>query len=283
VVRHFRNHELRFPTRELRGPNKGELRWQRLTSGRVSIVLHNPLYAGAYVYGRTDLKLEPCRGQIHPTKKRVRRRDPADWDVLIRDAHPGYISWESFPRFIGDQYLRNQQRLEDNCTNQGKNRGAARDGAALLQGIVICGKCGRRMSPRYQNNTHYYRCHAAQEQYGEPLCQYIRGEDVDAEVAALLMDAMNPAQLRISLQALEQVEAHSKQIEQHWQLRIERAEYEADLARRRYVAVEPDCTASPKGKTAWWHATWSETGTKSWLLLLSWNATLRLHRALPSW
>jgi len=232
VVRHFREHDLCFPTRELRGPDKGELHWQRLTPGRVSNVLHNPLYAGAYVYGRTELKLEPRPGKIRPVEKRVRRKNPKDWDVLIRDAHPGYISWE--------QYLRNQQRLEDNCTNRRKNRGAARDGAALLQGIVICGKCGRRMSPRYRDNTHYYRCQLAYQEYGGSLCQFIRGEEVDTRVAALLLDAMNPAQLSISLQALEQVEAHTKQIEQHWKLRIERAAYEADLARRHYMVVDPE-------------------------------------------
>jgi DNA invertase Pin-like site-specific DNA recombinase len=232
VVRHFRRHELRFPTRELRGPHKGELRWRPLTPGRVSTVLHNPLYAGAYVYGRTELRLEPRPGQIRPAAKRVRRSNPADWDVLIQDNHPGYISW--------DQYLRNQQRLEDNCPDRRKNRGAARDGAALLQGIVICGKCGRRMTLRYRDNTYYYRCQLAYQEYGEPLCQFIRGEDVDTEITTLLLQAMTPAQLSVSLQALQQVEAHTKQIEQHWQLRLERAEYEVDLARRRYTAVEPE-------------------------------------------
>jgi hypothetical protein len=231
-MRHFRDHELRFPTREQRGPLKGELHWQRLTPKRVVSVLHNPLYAGAYVYGRTEVKLEPRPGQIRPAEKRVRRKNPADWDVLIRDAHPAYISW--------DQYLRNQQRLEDNCTDRPENRGAAREGAALLQGIVICGKCGHRMSPRYRDNTHYYRCQWANREYGEPVCQFIRGEEVDAEVSTLLLDAMTPAQLSIAMQALEQVEAHTKQIEQHWQLRIERAEYEANLARRRYAAVDPE-------------------------------------------
>jgi DNA invertase Pin-like site-specific DNA recombinase len=232
VVRHFRQHELRFPTRELRGPCKDELRWQRLTPGRVSSVLHNPLYAGAYVYGRTELQLAPRPGQIKPTQKRVRRTNPEDWDVLIREAHPGYISWE--------QYLRNQQCLEDNCSNRQESRGPAREGAALLQGIVICGKCGRRMTLRYRDNTHYYRCQLAYQEYGEPLCQFIRGDDVDTEVAVLFLEAMNPAQLSVSWQALEQVEAHTQQIEQHWRLRIERAEYEADLARRRFTAVDPE-------------------------------------------
>jgi DNA invertase Pin-like site-specific DNA recombinase len=232
VVRHFRQHKLLFPTRELRGARKGELRWQRLTPGRVSSVLHNPLYAGAYVYGRTEQQLEPRPGQIQPSKKRVRRSDPADWDVLIREAHHGYIRW--------DQYLRNQQRLEDNRTDHRESRGAAREGCALLQGIVLCGKCGRRMTLRYRDNTYYYRCQLAYQEYGEPLCQFIRGEDVDTVVTALLLEAMTPAQLSISLQALEQIEAHTQQIERHWQLRIERAKYEADLARRRYTAVDPE-------------------------------------------
>ena len=89
------------------------------------------------------------------------------------------------------------------------------------------------MTLRYHDNTHYYRCQLAYQEYGEPLCQFIRGEDVDTVVTTLLLEAMIPAQLSISLQALEQIEAHTQQIERHWQLRIERAKYEADLARRR--------------------------------------------------
>jgi DNA invertase Pin-like site-specific DNA recombinase len=232
VVRHFWENKLQFPTREQRGPRKGELRWNRLKPGRVLNMLHNPLYAGAYVYGRTERQLEPRPGKIRPVEKRVRKTNPQDWDVLILDAHPGYISW--------DQYLRNQQRLEDNRTDRRSARGATRQGAALLQGIALCGKCGRRMTLRYRDNTFFYRCQLAYQEYGEPLCQYIRGEDVDTEVVALFLEAMNPAQLSISLQALEQVETHAQQIKQQWQLRLERANYEADLARRRYTAVEPE-------------------------------------------
>lgn len=232
VERHFWENKLQFPTREQRGPRKGDLRWNRLKPGRVLNMLHNPLYAGAYVYGRTERQLEPRPGKIRPVEKRVRRPDPQDWNVLILDAHPGYISW--------DQYLRNQQRLKDNRSNRSDARDAAKQGSALLQGIAICGKCGRRMTLRYRDNTYYYRCQLAYQEYGEPLCQFIRGEEVDTTVAALFLEAMNPAQLSISLQALEQVEAHAKQIDQQWQLRLERANYEADLARRRYTSVEPE-------------------------------------------
>lgn len=232
VVRHFQKHKLRFPTRELRGPGKGEIRWKRLTPARVSSVLHNPLYAGAYVYGRTKLTYAPRPGSTHPAKKRVRHNTPQDWQVLIQESHPGYINWS--------QYLKNQARLKDNRTDKRESRGAAREGGALLQGIAICGKCGRRMSLRYRDHSHYYRCQLAAQTYGEAQCQVLRGAEVDAAIAELLLGAMTPAQLRVSLQALEQVELREKEIEKHWQLRLERAEYEVNLARRRYAAVDPE-------------------------------------------
>ena len=143
-MRYFRDHGLRFPTRQVSGADKGELSWGRLGQDRVLRVLHSPLYAGAYVYGRTKLRLERKPGKTRPAKKRAHRTNPEDWDVLLLDAHPGYISWE--------QYLRNQQQLESNRNDRRKNqRGAAREGAALLQGMAVCGVCGRRMTIRYRD------------------------------------------------------------------------------------------------------------------------------------
>ena len=235
VVKYFKEQGLRFPTRELRGPHKGELRWGRLAQSRVLHVLHNPLYAGAYAYGRTKLRLQNQPGVTRPTKKRTRRRSPEDWDVLLLDVHSGYISWE--------QYQRNRQQLDDNRTDWSEQRrGAVREGAALLQGIAICGVCGRKMTLRYRDDgkTPIYKCQQAYRQYGEPVCQTLQGKKVDTRVAELFLEAMNPAELSVSLAALEQVEARTQQIEQQWLLRIERASYEADLARRRYAAVDPE-------------------------------------------
>jgi len=234
VVRYFKEHGLRFPTRELRGPHKGDLRWGRLAQSRVLNMLHNPLYAGAYAYGRTELRIQSKPGETRPQKKRARRQAPEDWDVLLLEAHPGYIAWE--------QYLRNQQRLDDNRSDQRESRGAAREGSALLQGIAICGICGRRLTIRYRDDgaTPIYRCQQAYRQYGEPVCQTIRGDRVDVGVTKLFLEAMNPAELSVSLAALEQLEARIQQIEQQWLLRIERAGYESDLARRRYTAVDPE-------------------------------------------
>ena len=235
VVRYFKEQGLHIPTRKLRGPDKGELKWGRLAQSRVLSILHNPLYAGAYAYGRTEQHLQVRPGETRPVEKRVRRSNPEDWEVLLPNSHPGYLSWE--------QYLRNQQHLDDNRSQRRENRrGAVREGMALLQGIVVCGVCGRRMSIRYIEDgcTPVYRCQIANAQYGEPTCQTIRGDGVDAGVAELFLEAMTPAELSVSLAALEQVEVRTRQIEQQWELRIERANYEADLARRRYCAVDPD-------------------------------------------
>lgn len=234
VVRYFKAHELRLPTRQSRGPAKGALRWDALGHSRVLQMLHNPLYAGAYVYGRTELRLQNQAQTTRPQMQRSRRPTPEEWDALRLEDHPGYLTWE--------QYLHNQQRLTDNRSAPKDSRGAVRDGLALLQGIAICGICGRKMSTRYPSvgATPIYRCQQANHQYAEPVCQSLRGNEVDRRVAELFLEAMNPAELGISLAALEQIEVHQRQIEQHWQLRIERAAYEANLAHRRYAVVDPE-------------------------------------------
>lgn len=234
VVRVFRDRGLRFPTRALRGPRKGELSWDRLRRSRVLSVLHNPLYAGAYAYGRTEQRVQAVPGANRPVKKLIRHANPEDWKVLIVDAHPGYIRWE--------QYLRNQEQLKDNRSDGEAGRGVAREGVALLQGIAICGLCGHKLTVRYieGGKIPVYSCEVAYKRYGEPTCQTIRGDRVDAKVTELFLEAMTPAQVEVSLAALEQVERRARQIEQQWELRMERAGYEADLARRRYCAVDPE-------------------------------------------
>src|SRR4029077_21007468 len=231
VVKHFGDHHLLFPDRLWGKGRDGELLWKPLRHGRVLDVLHNPRYAGVYVYGRTQtLPHEPAR-----VKGRTRRVATADWPIVRHNAHPGYLSWE--------QFLRNQQRLDDNCTAPGNDRrGAVREGHALLQGLVLCGQCGRRMTVRYTRNgtTPSYECNQVHKQQGGRTCQFVRGDGVDAAVAHLFLEAIQPAQLDVSLATLAQVEDQARQVERQWQLRLERARYEADLARRRFLAVEPE-------------------------------------------
>jgi DNA invertase Pin-like site-specific DNA recombinase len=235
VVKHFGAHRLLFPDRLWGKTRDGELLWKPLRHGRVLDVLHNPRYAGAYVYGRTQTRRRTPPDASPRVKGRTRRVAPADWPIVRRDAHPGYISWE--------QFLRNQQRLDDNCTIRGDDRrGAVREGHALLQGLVLCGRCGRRMSVRYTRDgrTPSYECNQVHKQQGGRTCQFVRGDGVDAAVARLFLEAIQPAQLEVSLATLEQIEEQARQVERQRQLRLERARYEADLARRRFLAVDPE-------------------------------------------
>ncbi len=235
VFQHFNEQHLRFPTRLWGKRHDGELVWQRLTHSRVLEVLHSPAYAGSYVYGRTQTRTRLLPGETPRVKGRTRPVARADWPIVIHNAHPGYITWE--------QFLHNQQQLDDNRTFRPEDRrGAVREGAALLQGIVLCGVCGRRMRVRYLENgaTPCYDCIELHVRHGGPTCQSIRGDGVDAAVASALLEAMQPAQLAVSLATLDQLEAQARQIERQWQLRLERAQYEADLARRRFLAVDPE-------------------------------------------
>ena len=235
VVKHSDSHQLLFPTRHWGGVRDGELAWQPLRLTRVLAILHNPAYAGAYVYGRTQTRTRLLPGEEPRIKGRTRQVKLADWPILLRDAHPGYISWE--------QFLRNQQQLDDNRTfRPEERRGAVREGSAWLQGIALCGRCGRGMSVRYPANGQicYYTCNQLHSQLARKTCQSIRGNEVNAAVAGAFLEAMQPAQLEVSLSTLDQLEARAHQIDRQWQLRLERAQYDADLARRRFIAVEPE-------------------------------------------
>lgn len=235
VVKQFTGQHLRFPTRRWGKRHGDELVWGDLTHSRVLEVLHNPAYTGAYVYGRTQTRTRLRPGEAPRVKGRTRPVARDAWPIVLHDAHPGYLTW--------DQFLRNQQQLDDNRTfRPDDRRGAVRAGAALLQGIALCGRCGRRMGVRYvaDGTTPSYDCNAVHVRRAGPTCQSIRGDGVDAAVARVLLEAMQPAQLAISLATLEQVEAQARHIERQWHLRLERARYEADLARRRFLAVDPD-------------------------------------------
>lgn len=235
VVKHFNTHNLRFPTRHWGKRRAGELTWGPLTHGRVLDILHNPAYTGTYVYGRTKTRTRTLPSEAPRIKGRTRQVAQEDWPIVLHDAHPSYISWA--------QFLGNQQQLDDNRTFRAEERrGVVREGAALLQGLVLCGRCGRRMGVRYLSDgkTPVYVCAALHAQRAEPTCDSLRGDGVDAAVAGALLEAVQSAQLEVSLATLDQLDAQAKQIERQWQFRLERGRYEADLAKRRFLAVEPE-------------------------------------------
>lgn len=235
VMQRFAESSLRFPKRSYGGAWDGKLIWGHLTHGRVLSMLKNPSYAGVYVFGRYRY----CR-QINPAgevRARMRRMPMADWRVRLEEHHEGYISWE--------EYLENQKRLEDNRTNGGEMvlSGPAREGLALLQGLLMCGHCGRALTTRYAGKGGIYPCYLCNWQRREGLstrdCMSFRCDVLDCAVAEEVLKALQPAQLELALAALEELEARDQGIGRQWQMRLERAEYEAALAERRYLEVDP--------------------------------------------
>jgi DNA invertase Pin-like site-specific DNA recombinase len=232
AVKHFRQQGLLFPKRAAAGPHKGQLVWVHLSLGRASTVLHNPFYAGAYAYGRGRYRKQPDGRYRH-------EHLPQDqWQVLIRDAHPGYISWQD--------YETNLQRLRSSAKALGFERdaGPAREGPALLQGRVVCGLCGSRMHVHYNIRRKggmitNYVCAGRTRQYGDPLCQSILGTGIDAAVGKLLVEAVTPMALDLALAVQQEIAARLEEADRLRHRQVERAQYEADLARRRYMQVDP--------------------------------------------
>ena len=235
VVQRFTETRLRFPKRSYGGAWDGKLIWGRLTHGRVLSMLKNPAYAGMYVFGRYQYhrQIRPT-GEVH---QRMRKVPMADWRVRLEKHHEGYISW--------DEYLKNQERLEKNRTNGGDMMlsGPAREGLALLQGMLLCGHCGRALTVRYMGNGGIYPCYLCNRLRRDGLahkdCVNFRCDLLDHAVAEEVLKALEPAQLELALAALEELEARDRTIGRQWQMRLERAEYEAALAERRYLEVDP--------------------------------------------
>ena len=233
VVRYFHDHGLRMPTRQGGGNPAGVLTWVSLSRQRGQKMLHNPAYAGAYAYGRSRRRREQL-----PDGSWVQRevRLPLEeWAVLIRDAFPGYVSWE--------QYEANQAILAANAPRRegSSGPGPLRSGAALLTGLVRCGVCGQRMRVWYGSHGFSYACTYARDKFGAPSCQTVpNGSAIDGAVVQALLAALTPAQVCISLAVLEELEQQAALVERQWALQLEQVRYEAERARRQYDLVEPE-------------------------------------------
>lgn len=206
------------------------LRWKSPSYAYVHRVLTHPLYAGAYVYGRRQT-LEVLDASQRPLK-RTRKRGGQDAAVLIRDHHAGYISWEQFER--------NQRRIAAN-RRAPSQPGAPREGEALLQGLVLCGRCGRRMSVAYGRRSGIVRyvCARGRKESGTPMCQGFGAIRLERSVEALVLEALAPRGLEAMIQAAATYVRTGEAERHHWLHRIERARYEVELARRHYDAVDP--------------------------------------------
>jgi DNA invertase Pin-like site-specific DNA recombinase len=231
----------RFPRRAYGGAWAGQVRWGRLTHARAAGILRNPVYAGAYVYGRrrTRQVVHPD-GSVHSATTELPRDQ---WEVLIPGHHEGYITF--------DAYLANEAKLAANRTNAGAR--PPREGTALCQGIVFCGACGRSMQVRYQDRYPRYECsHSRADHVAAPLCGSVRADTVDQAVTAALLAAVEPGQLALALAAAGEVTARRRRSVRAAELAVERARYDADRAERAFLACEPENRLVARSLEARW-------------------------------
>ena len=215
VVRWARETGVKVPTRRTAADGDAKVDWKLLGVSRLHDMLKNPVYAGVYAYGRRREKKILVAGQI----RRVRpdTRDPIKWLVKIEGAHPGYITWE--------RYGQNQEKLQQNMTRMGDpSRGAPRAGPALLHGLLICGRCGHRMGPRYargaQERLWTYACHGDRDQ-GQKGCWSVAGARIDQAVEKLFLQTMAPSELALSLAVEQEVAGQAEELAKQWRARRE--------------------------------------------------------------
>ena len=229
TVKSFRDHGWSFPRRMWHGARKGEVIWGPLDHPRTLWVLHNPRYAGAFVYGRTR--------QRHQGRK-YHKLPREEWTALVRDAHPSYISW--------DQFEQHETMLRDNAAGFGpdRRRSPPREGPALLQGLVLCGRCGLRMTVRYHQTrgilVPIYTCQREGIQHGHAICQQITGASIDHAMGALVVEAVSPMALEVTLGIQHELRSRLDEADALRRKAVDRTQYDVDLARQRFMRVDPN-------------------------------------------
>jgi DNA invertase Pin-like site-specific DNA recombinase len=213
-----------------RGPRRGQLEWRRPQYGTILRVLTHPNYAGAYVYGRKEVRR--AKQTRRTNSGELSRYRPSAWKILMKDHMPSYISW--------DRYEANQKRLQGNIPIA-TSPGVARDGVALLVGLVVCGTCGRKLHPLYPRaGKPYYYCSIHNDRIEEQICHGVTAGVIDGLVVEQVHQALKPASLALSLRAIEDGQKERARLDEHWKKKIERARYEVQRAERQYQAVEPE-------------------------------------------
>ena len=231
LLRYLVKHGIHLGVRVREGEGKGELQWRKPNRMTLQNMLKNPIYAGVYAYGKR---------QVDPRRKRPGR--PSTGRVVVELGHWHAFIEESFPAYISvEHYERNLQRLAANRA-RAEERGAVRHGPSLLQGLLVCGKCGHRMQVRYggPKKLHTYTCSRIATDYAESFCHYLPGAPLDEFVGEWVLRALEPATLDLSLEASEHLEKEREELDGLWQKRLERASYEAERAGRHYRLIEPE-------------------------------------------
>ncbi len=229
LLRYLVRSEILIPVRPHQRKFRGQLQWHRPNRTTLQTMLHHPIYAGYYRFGhryvdpRRKVPGRRLSGRVH--------RALQDCPVLLPDHCPAYISKE--------QFQANQNRLRDNRAHA-DSLGAPRRGPALLSGLLVCGRCGYRMVVNYIKSGLRYNCYRALACYGEPECQSLSGQRLDALVAEQVLAALQPAALELHLAAAADVERQRQLLHRNWEQKLERAHYEAERAARQYGEVEPE-------------------------------------------
>jgi len=225
-----RDEGIELPAKSRRGEAHGVV-WRLPPYNIVHCILTNPIYAGAYAFGRTTSRISVVDG-----RKRVRRgvhRPIGEWDVLIKDHHAAYISWEAFER--------NVKAIANNATgmSSARARGAAREGELLLSGLLRCGHCGRKLHVHYGGKLGRYNCYGARMNHGAERCISVSGLSLDAAVAGEVLRVLRPLGVEAAVKAIEVQSGETTAAEQELELSLQQARYEAAHARRQYDAVDP--------------------------------------------
>ena len=227
VLRSLRDDGVLVPRRQHGGLHAGQVLWRKPSHAAIAEILHNPAYAGAFVYGRRG-----PHPQRRPGQARQIRRPLDAWPTVHQDTYPAYISWE--------QFLANQARLRDNASTFAQRaRGTPRHGPALLAGLVVCGRCGYQMRVAYKPQRRY-TCTALAASYGAATCLHIDGASLEQVVVEAFFAALAPAELDLLEEVLATQRADQTRLAQYYTDQVARAEYEARLAQRQYQAVDPD-------------------------------------------
>lgn len=239
----FRSEGLPLP---LRQGGQGEVRWVAPTYTAVHHILTNPVYAGAYVYGKT--KHERYVDDQGNLKKRTRHLPLGQWAVLLPEHHPGFIDWATFQA--------NQDRIDSNTHPEPhQGGGAVREGSALLQGLATCGNCGRRLRTHYVGRASSPGYHCAGKHIVEGrgvYCLNVGGVAIDAAVAKAFLEAVTPAAIEATIEAMGQLQANQDAALSQWRLEVERSRYEAERAERRYRTVDPENRLVARGLETEW-------------------------------
>jgi len=230
----FREEQIRLPQAQP-GSQGQQITWLAATTSRVHQMLRNPCYAGAFVYGRTGTQTRLVEGRAQRRAGRLAK--PMDqWEVLIREHHPGYLCWE--------QYLKNQRLMAKNrALRAGESGGAAKSGTALLSGLLRCGCCGRKLQVRYsgrEGQVARYHCRGDRGQPGSDSCLSLGSLRADAAVVAEMLAAVAPAGMAAAGEASEQIQRQEQEKRRAVELALEKARYEAQRAQRQFDAVEPE-------------------------------------------